>query len=170
MALPMRRSSGPSTLSQSPGATVPPYLTFIPDELPGLGFREGGDLRGPGMAAGLLEALEGHILAVDDAVGQCLCQGLLVLLQGRAMLGPTDGSPTCQHSPRPGAAEPGQVRTARGVLMGGSIPTMSNLPARNRASRGPPICYHHNKERPGAEKAVLPGWCYLCSLCLSSMR
>lgn len=67
----------------------PLHLTFISDEFPGLGFREGGDLRGPGMAAGLLEAPEGHILAVDDTVGQCLCQALLVLLQGRAMLGPS---------------------------------------------------------------------------------
>lgn len=67
----------------------PLHLTFIPDEFPGLGFREGGDLRGPGMAAGLLEAPEGHILAVDDTVRQCLCQALLVLLQGRAMLGPS---------------------------------------------------------------------------------
>lgn len=41
------------------------------------------------MAAGLLEAPEGHTLAVDDTVRQCLRQVLLVLLQGRAVLGPS---------------------------------------------------------------------------------
>lgn len=62
---------------------------------------------------------------------------------------PPDGSTTHQHSARPGAVEPGQTRAARGVLVGGSIPTMSSLPARNRASGGPPICCHHNKEGTG---------------------
>lgn len=40
------------------------------------------------MAACLLEAPEGHALAVDDAVGQRLGQALLVLLPGRAPSGP----------------------------------------------------------------------------------
>lgn len=70
-----------------PWCRCPFRLTCIPYELPGLGFGKGGDLRGPGMAAGLLEAPEGHTLAVDDTVRQRLCQALLVLLQGRAVLG-----------------------------------------------------------------------------------
>jgi len=72
-----------------PWCCWPLRLTCVPDELSGLGLSEGGDLGGPGMAAGLLEAPEGHILAVDDTVGQRLCQALLVLLQGRSRLGPS---------------------------------------------------------------------------------
>lgn len=97
-----------------PACRCPLCLTRIPDELPGLGLSEGGDLGGPGMAAGLLEAPEGHALAVDDAVRQRLRQALLVFLQGRAVLGPPDPCTVPQRSPRSGVVEPGQLRTARG--------------------------------------------------------
>lgn len=65
----------------SPRHPHPQFLTIIPDELAGLGFSEGGHLIRLVVATRMLEAAEGHTLAVDDTVRKLLGERHLGFLQ-----------------------------------------------------------------------------------------